>query len=801
VHAFPRRQPSPWDRDSGVEAVLDAWRSDPRRWRNVVLHRTLPPTEGRLRPIPDQLATPVRTALERRGLRQLYTHQVDAFLAAQEGDVVVATPTASGKSLCYALPVLDALSRAEDARALVLFPTKALARDQETSLRGLMRDAGLPHGAVVYDGDTPPDARRAARARSGVVLTNPDMLHTALLPHHTGWVRLLANLRFIVVDELHAYRGVFGSHLANVLRRLLRVAAFHGSRPRLLFSSATIGNPGEHASRLAGRPVTCIGESGAPRGPREVLVVNPPLINPELGIRQSCIKATVSLAQDLIRARIPTIVFGSTRNQVEVMLKYLRDRLVDDPDVEGSAIQAYRGGYLSETRRRIEAGLRDGSVRAVVSTNALELGIDIGSLGAVVSAGYPGSVSALWQRFGRAGRRRDPSLSILVHSSAPLDQYLAQHPHLLFDAPIEQARIDPDNVEILLQHLKCGAFELPFEAGEGFGDVPPDAVQPALEFLGQHEVVRAVPGRRGSKVWHWSADAYPANAVSLRSPSWDNFVIVERSQQKTLAEMDFRSAHTMLHEQAIYQHDGRQYQVEFLDYENHKAFVRAVEPDYYTTAMTHAKVTVLHEETVAPLSLSSGTPPLGSGWGEVNVVEKVVGYKKIKFHTHENVGYGEVTLPEIQKPTTAFWLQVPEARLAAIDAPRAVLADALTGVQTAMHAVAAVGLMMDPMDVGRTLVDEPGLEGPGPGPSGPRSFEPVLYFYDSVAGGAGLAPRLFEEREALLRRAHRLIAGCACASGCPSCVGPSTHEEWSRKELAARILVELGASEGEGAST
>ncbi|MFW5926404.1 MAG: DEAD/DEAH box helicase, partial [Myxococcota bacterium] len=543
----------PWRADRGLKAVLERWQGD-GLWRQVTLHERLPARDERSADLPSGLPGPVRRALATRGVERLYAHQARAVELAGAGrDVVVATPTASGKSLCYNLPVLASLAERPHARALYLFPTKALSRDQEEALRGLLRDAELDHGAITYDGDTPGDARRAARDRSGVLLTNPDMLHAGILPHHTAWARLFANLEYVIVDELHSYRGVFGSHLANVLRRLMRVARFHGSEPRFLFASATIGNPAEHAARMIGRPVEVVDESGAPSGPRHVVVYNPPVVNAELGIRQSYLKASVRLTAELVAAGVPTLVFGQSRNGVEVMLKYLRDRLSRE-HVGPDAIHAYRGGYLPETRRHIEAGLREGTIRCVVATNALELGIDIGALDAVVCAGYPGTVAGLWQRFGRAGRRRDPSLAVLVGSSAPLDQYVATDPQWLVGAPVEQARIDPDNVEILIQHLKCAAFELPFEQGERFGDLPTEALDDALGFLADHQVVHPVQGSSGRTVYHWATDAYPANSVSLRSVGWDNFVIVDVEHGRTLAEMDWRSVHTMLHEQAIYQH-------------------------------------------------------------------------------------------------------------------------------------------------------------------------------------------------------------------------------------------------------
>ena len=744
--------------------------------------------------MPPSLDSGVERALHQRGIRELYSHQARAFeLASMGKHVVVATPTASGKSLCYNLPVLQALASDPTATALYLFPTKALSRDQEEALRGLMREADLSIGAITYDGDTPNDARRAARQRAGVLLTNPDMLHAGIMPHHTGWARLFSNLKYIVVDELHTYRGVFGSHLANVMRRLLRIARFHGSSPTFLFASATIGNPQEHASRICGEPVELINESGAPTGPRQVVVYNPPVINAELGMRQSYIKTAVRLTRDLVQAGVPTLVFGNSRNGVEVMLKYLRDRLARD-QIDPSAIHAYRGGYLPKTRRRIEAALREGEIRCVVATNALELGIDIGALDAVVCAGYPGTMAGLWQRFGRAGRRRDLSLAVLVASSNPVDQFMARHPRQLISAPIEHARIDPDNIEILIQHLKCAAFELPFEPDDVYGDVPDDALGEALDYLADNGVVHPTTTATGS-TYHWASDSYPANSVSLRSVSWDNFVIIDLDGDRTIAEMDWRSTHTMLHEQAIYQHEGGQYQVERLDFDNHKAFVRRVTPDYYTTAMTHSKVAVLEQDQGATLEL--GEVPLDTGLGDVSVIEKVVGYKKIKFHTHENVGYGEVHLPEMEKHTTAFWLTFPEDFVQAQPEPRAVVVDALRGLSKAMHVVGAVGLMIDPRDVGRTLGSRSEDEAP-PGKGQGPGFDPTIFLYDSVAGGIGLASRMFEEREELLRRARHLIESCECTEGCPGCIGPDASNEdqpeVARKRLVLDVLDAVGVS-------
>jgi DEAD/DEAH box helicase domain-containing protein len=809
IGPFSAPREVPWHVPRGLPAVLSAWQDDPALWRNVVLHELLPPEPASSVELPPGLAAGVRDALRARGIERLYSHQAEAFaLSAAGSDVVIATPTASGKSLCYNLPVLQALASEQQARALYLFPTKALARDQELGLRGLLEQAGLAQGAITYDGDTPGDARRAARDRSAVLITNPDMLHAGILPHHAAWARLFANLRYVVVDELHTYRGVFGSHLANVLRRLIRVARFHGGEPRFVFASATIGNPAEHASRMLGRPVTLVGRSGAPRSARRVMMYNPPVVNAELGIRASYIKSAVRLSADLIRAGVSTLVFGQSRNNIEVMLKYLREQMQRDK-LDPRAVQSYRGGYLPEERRAIERALRDGEVRCVVATNALELGIDIGALDAVVCAGYPGTLAGLFQRFGRSGRRGHESLSLLVTSSAPLDQYLANAPEALLGAAIEEARIDPDNVEILVQHVKCAAFELPFAEGERFGDVPEEVVGDALGFLAEHRLLHRASGAGGGATYHWASDAYPANHVSLRSIGWDNFVIVDLERDAVIGEMDYRATHTMLHVQAIYQHGGEQFQVERLDFENHKAFVRKVESDYFTDAMTHVRVNVLEQDRSGGCALSVNTDldaqalePFEAALGEVSVIEKVVGYKKIKFHTHENVGYGEVDLPELQLHTNALWFIVPEAVVQAQPYARPDVIDALRGLAQALHTVASVSLMVDPRDLGHTLGDRKGSEAqPSKGGPGGGGFDPTLFLYDRMPGGVGLAPRLFEQRHELLTRTLRLLQSCACDAGCPSCVGPVVSlvrgqdpRTGSRRAHAIGLLRDLGVS-------
>ncbi|GMV17749.1 MAG: DEAD/DEAH box helicase [Myxococcales bacterium] len=791
---------APWSEARGVDAVVAGWLASGTVRRCLAAERLIGESSGTGAPIPADLPPGLRHALGARGVSELYSHQAEAIAAARAGrHVVVATPTASGKSLCFHLPVIEALAQDPTASALFVYPTKALSRDQEHNLRELIGEAGLSMPATVYDGDTPGDARRVARERCRVLLTNPDMLHAGILPNHARWAGFLQGLRYVVLDELHTYRGVFGSHMAHVIARLRRVARFHGSEPTFVMATATIGNPAEHAARLIGvspDDVVMVDRSGAPRASRHFFMYNPPIVNEELGIRASSLKRAVSLTADLVRARVPSIVFGPSRNSVEVMLKYLRAEV---GDVAGpNAIMAYRGGYLPETRRAVEAGLRNGEILCVVATNALELGIDIGDLDAVVCVGYPGSVAATWQRFGRAGRRGTTSIALLVCSSDALDQYLARDPDYLLGSGAEEARIDPGNTEVLIQHLKCATFEAPFRissagarpakpepaTGERYLTLDSEDTRSALEYLQSHGLVHESAG-----AFHWSGEAFPANNVSLRNIGWDNFVIIDVATDKSIAELDWRAAHTMLHEQAIYQHDAEQFQVERLDYDNHKAFVRKVAPDYFTTALTYRTVVVIEESTSRPFGAAR------IGLGDVKVEEKVTGYKKIKFFTHENAGYGDVFLPEMQLHTTSFWLTLPEALVVRLGAPRAAIVDGLRGVGRALELVSTLALMCDPRDIGQTLGDGGSPEedrAPGRDPFSGRTggFDPTVFLFDALPGGVGLAPRIYERADELLERARDLIDSCDCDAGCPACVGPM-EEHGSRKEMSSKILAGL----------
>jgi DEAD/DEAH box helicase domain-containing protein len=751
--------------------------------------RRLPAVEASYRPYPEALDPRLRAALESRGLRELYSHQAEACQRVAAGEhIVVTTPTASGKTLCYNLPVLDAILKAPAARALYLFPTKALAQDQMAELHDLTARIAEAGGAGIavhtYDGDTPADARRTIRARTHIALTNPDMLHTGVLPHHPRWAKVFENLRFVVIDELHAYRGVFGSHLCNVIRRLQRIARHYGSAPQFICSSATIANPRELAERLTDRPFVHIAESGAPRGEKVFVFVNPPVLNRELGIRRSYLAEARRVAGEFLRRHLQVIVFAQSRLSTEILTTYLKEDFETVPGLP-EQIRGYRGGYLPLRRREIEKGLREGVVRGVVSTNALELGIDIGALDVSVMAGYPGTIAATWQRAGRAGRRTARSAAIMVASSAPIDQFVVTHPEYFFDAPPEHALINPDNLHILVDHVKCAAFELPFTGTDTFGGVD---VQDVLEILREHGLVHRSgdPETAEDAHWHWTSESYPANAISLRSVTSDNFVVVDVTAGSTvIGETDFTSGPSTLHPKAIYLVEGGLYQVETLDFEGRKAYVRSVDCDYYTTAISHSKVTVLDQ------AAGHGE---AAAHGDVHVAARVVGFKKIRFHTNENVGSGELDLPEQQMHTTAYWLSVTRGVMQGLPYSRDEKRDGVVGLGFAMKQVATLLLMCDARDVGLAFGQGDDAHGET-GPVGGRTAlpddlgdEPRIYLYDAFPGGIGFSAPLYGMHAALLDGTGDLIAGCPCDHGCPTCVGPVGETGPLAKAAALAIL-------------
>ncbi len=544
---------------------------------------TEPPRPARYADMPADLDPRLAAALAGRGIARLYSHQREAWDRLRAGrHTVVVTPTASGKTLCYNLPVLQSILE-EKAKALYLFPTKALSQDQVAEIIALNRAADLGVRAYTFDGDTPGDARKAVRTRGDIVVSNPDMLHQGILPHHTKWAQFFESLRYVVIDEMHTYRGVFGSHMANVLRRLRRVCRFYGVQPVFVLCSATIANPGELATRLIEDDVETIEESGAPRGEKTLLLWNPPVVNPDLGIRASARSQSTRIARLAVKAGLKCILFAQTRTMVEVLTKYLKDTFDNDPR-RPPRVKAYRGGYLPTQRRDTEKKLRAGNVDCVIATSALELGVDIGALDVCVLNGYPGTIAGTWQRLGRAGRRERPSLGVLVATSQPLDQFMVRHPDFFLGASPEHARIDPDQLLILLDHVRCAAFELPFNDGERFGN---GDVGELLAYLEDEQLLHHEGGR-----WHWMADSYPANAVGLRTVAEGNFVVVDITDggKRVIAEVDYSGAPMSLYEGAIYMLQARPWQVEKLDWEGRKAYVRETNADYYTEAIDYSRL-------------------------------------------------------------------------------------------------------------------------------------------------------------------------------------------------------------------
>ncbi len=780
-----------------VSQVLDALAQRDSSGQILTAVRHYPARAAQWAEFPTWIHPDLQAAYAAKGIHQPYVHQAAAAEAVRAGkNVVIVTPTASGKTLCYNLPVLDAILHDNDTRALYLFPTKALAQDQLTELQELNQRLENRFGVFTYDGDTPSDARKAIREKSHIVLTNPDMLHAGILPHHTRWTRLFENLRYIVIDELHTYRGVFGSHLCNVLRRLRRIARFYGCAPKVICCSATIANPGELASRLIEDEVEVQSENGAPTAEKTFVFYNPPVVNRALGIRRSYINEATRVSQEFLKHDLQTMVFANSRLHTEIILTYLQRA---NPQFPGKpeTIRGYRGGYLPTERRAIERGLREGRIRGVVTTSAMELGIDVGSLDAVVMAGYPGTIAATWQRAGRAGRRSGSSCAVLVASSAPLDQFIVRHPDYFFGNTPEHAFIQPDNLEILINHLKCAAFELPVAPDEKFGDVD---VQDLCSRLADAGYLH-----RAGENYHWIHEAYPADTISLRSVTSDNFIIIDiTAAPVVIGEVDFVSALTTVHEKAIYLHGGQQYHVEHLDFKERKAYIKQVNIDYYTDAIRYTQVGLLEiAETLSP------SPSVCShSHGDVLVRSQVVGFKKIKFFTNENIGSGKLELPENEMHTTSYWMTLERPLLESLPYSISERQSGMFGLLHGIESVATLLLMCDGRDLGTAIGERP----PSVDTSEPTKltdmkngnpnawitgqkefFVPNLYLYDAYPGGIGFSEPLFRAHELLLRKTRELIDACPCEAGCPSCVGPAGDLAPRAKEAALAILDRLCA--------
>ncbi len=758
---------------------------------SITAIKHIPAREGRYREYPEEIHPALVEALKEKGFARLYTHQYHSNEHLKAGrNIVVVTPTASGKTLCYNLPVLDSLLKNPSTRAIYLFPTKALSQDQRAELDATIKLLPDEIRIFTYDGDTPQDARKAIRARGHIILTNPDMLHTGILPHHTKWIKLFENLKYVVIDELHNYRGIFGSHLANILRRLKRIASFYGSSPQFILCTATIANPLEMAERITEEPVTLVDDNGAPRGEKYFIFFNPPVVNRHLGIRRSYVNESRRVARTFLQNDLQTIVFAPSRLVTEVLLTYLKTDIEKTIQKEG-LIRGYRGGYLPLKRREIEKALREGTIRGVVATNALELGIDIGSLDVAVLAGYPGSIASTWQRAGRAGRKTGKSAAVLVATSSPIDQFIVNYPDYFFSKNPEHALINPDNLSILISHIECAAFELPFLEGERFGRMD---IGEILNFLEEEKLVH-----HSKNKWFWTSDAYPADGVSLRSISSDNFVVVDTTEKsRAVAEVDFASALTALHPKAIYMCEGEQYFVDNLDFDQRRAYVKRTDVDYYTDAIDYTKIKILDIFNQKKLTTST------LSHGEVHVATQVVGFKKIKFHTMENVGAGDLSLPQNEMHTTSYWLTIPSEVFHTIPFSSEEKINGLFGLAYCMHHVAPLFMMCDIHDVGVSIGDNSTGKSLPPR-SVPLSikveedqsdfsdidFEPNIFIYDNFPGGIGLSPSLFDIETELLERCRKTISACPCQEGCPSCVGPTKESGKQAKQVALEILLRI----------
>jgi DEAD/DEAH box helicase domain-containing protein len=828
-----------------IKTILNRWRAQPAIADNVVDWRVLPKKEAELSAFPKDISAELSQSLKTNGIPSLYSHQYQSFIAAKEGfNIAVVSGTASGKTLCYNLPIINSLIRNPKGRFLYLFPTKALAQDQLTNLQDLLISVGIDtNQANIYDGDTPQHTRSVIRRDSAIILTNPDMLHTGILPHHTGWQDFFTALRFVVIDEMHAYRGVFGSHVANVIRRLKRICLFYGSQPQFILTSATIANPQELAERLIEKPVKVIDQDGSPHGERHFLIYNPPFVDKKLGIRASTVIEGSFLAGELLQQGVQTIIFGRTRRTIELILTYLRQ---SHPDGNPNRIRGYRSGYLSKERRAIEEGLRRGDVQAVVATSALELGIDIGGMDAAVLIGYPGSIAGARQQAGRAGRKLAPALSILVTSANAMDQYLSRHPEYFFERSPERALIAPNNLLILLQHIRCAAFELPFHNGEGFGSIDAKKLVSFLELLANSGDLH----HQGDR-YFWMADQYPAAEISLRNATPDQVTLIVKGpyRQRTIGQVDLSSAYWMVHPEAIYLHEGTSYLVESLDLNTGAAHLREVAVDYYTQSVEETQVE--KKSLIKSGKVTGATRSLG----ELLVTSKVVGYQKIRWFTHERLGNGIVNLPPTHLNTIGYWISLDDATVETLkenmlwhsgpndygsdwdkirqrvinrDGNRCQvcgskghaqplhvhhiqpfrsftsretanqlqnlvtlcptchrLAETNVRIRSGMAGLSYLLRNLAPLMV---MCDGEDIDMHYDPNSKIEDGKPTIVLYDNIPGGLGLSENLYEVHSQLLANAYETVSHCLCEDGCPSCVGPIGEEASGGKKETLSIL-------------
>ena len=747
-----------------LNQLIEYLSGKPEFSNNIRLWKKIDSIEPRAVEFPYDINEKLKNVLIDKGIKSLYTHQADAYNLIKDGkNVVVVTPTASGKTITYNLPIMQEILNNKEIRTLYLFPTKALAQDQVTELHDIIAKLGKNILSYTFDGDTPKSVRRTIRSAGHIVVTNPDMLHQGILPHHTLWIKLFENLKFIVIDEIHAYRGVFGSHLANVIRRLKRICEFYGSKPQFICSSATIANPEELASKIIGEDVEIVDNNGAPAGEKNFIFYNPPVVNKELGIRNSVLKEVRKIVRYFLPTGIQLIVFARSRLNVEILVTYIKET-ARQLKISPNKIRGYRGGYLPNERREIEKGLRNGDIQVVISTNALELGIDIGQLDLSIMAGYPGNISSTWQQAGRAGRRQTTSVSIMVASSSPLDQYIVENPDYFFGKNPETANVDENNLPILMSHLKCAAFELPFTTEEVFGG---DATQQLLGYLRDENILRETDGK-----YYWMQEIYPADEVSLRSANPNNVVIVDTSNDnRVIGEVDLFSAPMLVHKDAIYIHESQQFQVNEFDWDGKKAFVSETDSDYFTDAIskTDLKVLDILEEKANTFYKKF--------YGEVSVTTVTTAFKKIKFFSHENVGLGKVYLPEIEMHSTSIWWEFPDK---VFDDPyfeESVIGEGIKGIAYIMNNLIPLFIMCDRNDI--SVV---------PMVRAPFTNQPTIYVYDKYPGGVGLSKKIFQIDSMILKTIIDHINNCHCENGCPACIGPPVEAGLFGKKSAIKIL-------------
>ncbi len=706
-------------------------------------------------------------SLEKKGIQKLWSHQSKAFRTASAGnDIIAVTPTASGKTLCYDLPVLDSILKRPSAKALYLFPTKALAQDQMNELRELSKELSPEIKCFTYDGDTPSSTRREIKNSAGIIITNPDMLNSAILPHHIGWAPFFKNLSYIVVDELHTYRGVLGSHLANIFVRLIRICRHYCSDPVFICSSATIANPEEHAQMITGRPAVLIDQSGAPAAQKKLIVYDPCIIDKRRRIRRSSLYESRRLAYKAICSDICSILFTKTRINVELLVRGLKHEL-SESGKGPEFVRGYRSGYTPAERRKTERDLRNGKLKTVVSTNALELGIDVGSLDLVIIHGFPGSIASLWQQIGRAGRRNDTSAAVIIPSALPLDRFIARSPEWLLGSPPEKARIDPLNPYVRLEHIKCSIYELPFRSGETFGGEDITAI---LEFLSKEGITK-VSGEGDSRIYSWKSDEYPASSFSIRSASgekYDIFDITEPQKPRKIGTADRHSAARMIFPGASYFHNGTGYSVKGIDRDKGKCLVKRSDSNTLTEAEFCTRVKIRH--TVEAEGLF--------GWGDTRVSALSGIYRIIDIDTRKVLGHGKVPLPGESIDTTSLWIKMPAGA-----ASEPGLLSAMEGLANLLRTLAPLFLMCDSNDICvSTAVSEPNLR------------QPAIFLSDSVPGGVGLAEGAYCAVKDILKACSKQLKTCRCRDGCPSCIGTQSGGRTVKKltkELLENLLSDL----------